>query len=291
MHSGVRVRTVTEATPCRTKPARSVSPAAIGSRSHAAQTQNRIEKLVALATTLALGLGAGTANADTVSSSGMASSSASASTLTDQALDAGNSTIVVSKEAPSVAGGGAGIPTAGMEGAMAKTVTTADPTAQAGATEGKAEAKKPAGRRGRIKELEDIKDECVAAPRDLQTPRPNLILTQTSHIRQAREERAGAPQQGERPARKGTVHLGPPTRARNRTKTPRYVTCIVDTKDDGHGLTSVWCSRVCPHLSITTITTILISTRRPELVTKEKEDAEEEALLSKSLCTGSTMLP
>lgn len=29
----------------------------------------------------------------------------------------------------------------------------------------------------------------------------------------------------------------------------------------------------------------------PELVTKEKEDAEEEALLSKSLCTGSTMLP
>lgn len=30
---------------------------------------------------------------------------------------------------------------------------------------------------------------------------------------------------------------------------------------------------------------------RTELVTKEKEDAEEEALLSKSLCTGSTMLP
>ena len=168
MRSGMGVPTVTVSAPLpRQRPKlNTVCTAAIGRRSHATQTCKRIGKLVALAATLALGLGTGTANADETVPLGTLSNSST----TAQALYADKSTLVVAQEAPQVSDG-LERPGTNVEGAITTTGTPANPPDPVGATEGTAAAKKPVSRRGRIKELEDIKDEYVAVPRDLHTPR------------------------------------------------------------------------------------------------------------------------
>jgi len=170
MHAGMHVTTVTLAAPrhCPTlnKPARSVHSSAIGSRSPVTQTHNRIEKLVAVAATLVLGLCAGTADAETVSSLGTPGTNGANGTNA-QALDTDKSTLVIPPEAPQVVYGSER-PGENVQGTTT-TVTPVNPPAPVKVTEGTEAVKKPVSRRGRIKELEDIKDKYAAAPRSLHT--------------------------------------------------------------------------------------------------------------------------
>jgi hypothetical protein len=173
MHSGMGVPTATvSATLPRHCPRLStVCAATIGSRSHATQTQTqtqtqtktqtRLQHLVALAATLALGLGAGTANADDTVP--LVTQGDGRGGTTAQALDADESTPVAAQETRQVVDG-LERPGANVEGTTT-TSTPATPPAPVSSTEGTAAAKKPMSRRGRIKELEDIKDEYVAPPR------------------------------------------------------------------------------------------------------------------------------
>ena len=174
---GVPTATVSAALPRHCARLSTVCAATIGSRSHATQTrtqtktqtqaqtqtktQKRLQHLVALAATLALGLGAGTANADDTVP--LVTQGDGRGGTTAQALDADESTPVAAQETRQVVDG-LERPGANVEGTTT-TSTPATPPAPVSSTEGTAAAKKPMSRRGRIKELEDIKDEYVAPPR------------------------------------------------------------------------------------------------------------------------------